>query len=275
MPLKGGFDQNILRLKGFGCETVQIFPGNPTGWKMGAADPKELAKRVAFLEEQSICPLVLHSAYLINLASASDDFFEKSRVLLKATMEKALLYRAPFVVMHTGNHGGLGVERGLEKIGETIAAEQPGWPVPVKLLLENTAGGGTALGSRFEELARIIKNFSPGTMGVCLDTAHAWAAGYDLGGVKGVAETLEQFDRIIGLQHLHLLHLNDSRVQRGSRVDRHEHIGRGAIGLDGFKALLNRPWPEDFPAILETPEIGSDWDRVNLETLQSLVPGTW
>jgi deoxyribonuclease-4 len=271
MPLKGGFEQNILRLKGFGCETVQIFPGNPTGWKMGAAEPKELAKRADFLEEQSIHPLVVHSAYLINLASASEDFYAKSKSLLKATMEKALLYRSPFVVLHTGNHGGLGVERGLERIGETIAAELPGWPAPVKLLLENTAGGGTALGSRFEELARIIKNFPPGALGVCLDTAHAWAAGYDLGGEKGVAETLEQFDRIIGLEHLQLLHLNDSRVRRGSRADRHEHIGRGAIGFDGFKALLTRPWPVGFPAILETPEIGSDWDRANLETLQSLV----
>lgn len=271
MPLKGGFQQNITRVKEIGCETVQLFPGNPTGWRMSAADPVELGKRVSYLEEHQINPLVIHSAYLINLASPSPDFFAKSKLLLKSTMDRAALYRSKYVVLHTGNHGGQGVEQGIEQIIQTISAEQPGWPDSVKLLLENTAGSGTALGSRIEELSRILEAFPRGALGVCFDTAHGWAAGYDCGSKGGIEETLEQFEKLIGLEHLCAIHLNDSKVEKGSRVDRHEHIGQGSIKLDGFKALLNQKWASALPFILETPEIGTDWDRINLETVRSLL----
>lgn len=270
MPLKGGFEQNITRIKDIGCETVQFFPGNPTGWRMAAADPVELGKRVSHSTQHQIFPLVIHSAYLINLASPSPEFYEKSKLLLKSTMERAALYRSPYVVLHTGNHGGQGVEQGIEQIIKTISAEQPGWPAAVKLLLENTAGSGTALGSRIEELSQIINAFPRGVLGVCFDTAHGWAAGYDCGSKGGIEETLEQFDQLIGLEHLCAIHLNDSKAEKGSRVDRHEHIGYGSIKLEGFKALLNQKWPPDLPFILETPEIGTDWDRVNLGTIRSL-----
>ncbi len=271
MPLKGGFESNIQRVKKLDCSTIQIFPGNPTGWRMAAANPEQLAKRTCFLNEQEIYPLVIHSAYLINLASPSPDFYEKSKLLFKDTMERAALYRSPYVVLHTGNHGGQGVEQGIEQIIKTISAELPGWPSPVKLLLENTAGSGTALGSRFEELSRILKAFPPGTLGICFDTAHGWAAGYDCGSKNGIEDTLEQFEKLIGLEHLCAIHLNDSKVEKGTRVDRHEHIGHGSIKLEGFKALLNQKWAADFPFILETPEIGTDWDDVNLETVRSLL----
>jgi len=270
MPLKGGFQQNIARLKECGAETVQIFPGNPTGWRLGAADRKETGKRVTYLAENGICPLVIHSAYLINLASSTADFYQKSKQTLQETMERAAEYRSPYVVLHAGNHGGQGVEQGIEQTVEAIAAGLPVWPETVRLLLENTAGSGTALGSRFEELARVLKAFPPGTLGVCFDTAHGWAAGYDCGSIGGVASILEQFDQTIGLEHLLAVHINDSKARLGSRVDRHEHIGRGAIKPEGFKALLKQNWPANFPFILETPEIGSDWDRRNLETLRSL-----
>ncbi len=271
MPLKGGFEKNISRAKAIGCETVQLFPGNPTGWRLGAPDPVLFEKRASLLDEQQIYPLIFHSAYLINLATPSPDFLQKSKLLLQATMERAAMYRSPYVVLHTGNHGGQGVEQGIEQIIKTIDEALPHWPPAVKLLLENTAGSGTALGSSLEELAVILKSFPPGTLGVCFDTAHAWAAGYDCGSRKGIEELLEQFENKIGLEHLLVIHINDSKAACGSRVDRHEHIGRGAINLEGFKALLNQNWPADFPFILETPEIGSDWDRVNLETVCSLL----
>lgn len=271
IPLKGGFPANLMRVKEYGCETIQLFAGNPTGWKMAPPNLPEIEKRVALAREQSIYPLVIHCAYLVNLATTSPEFHEKSVRLLNDTMERASLHRAPFVVLHTGNHGGAGVERGLNQIIRTISGIYPEWPGGVKLLLENTAGSGTALGSSFEELARVLQAFPAGTLGVCLDTAHGWAAGYDFGSADGVKELLERFDKIIGLEKLCLLHLNDSRVGRGSRVDRHEHIGRGRIGLEGFRELLRQPWPEEMPAILETPEIGSDWDRQNLETLRRLL----
>lgn len=272
IPLKGGFAANLMRVKGYGCRTIQMFAGNPTAWKMGPPNIEEIRRRTELAREQSIHPLVIHCAYLVNLATLSPEFHEKSIRLLGETMQRASLYRAPFVVLHTGNHGGAGVEQGLDRVAETISRALPGWPGGVRLLLENTAGSGTALGSTLAELERIIRNFPPGTLGICLDTAHGWAAGYDLGSAGGVKALLEEFERLVGLENLCLLHINDAKVARGSRVDRHEHIGLGQIGLDGFRELLRHPWPGDLPAILETPEIGSDRDRQNLEVIRSLMP---
>lgn len=270
MPLTGGFENNIRRLKKFGCETVQVFPGNPTGWAMAPADPAEAAARADFLEGEEIFPLVIHCAYLINLATPSPGFLEKSRLLLKATMEKAALYRAPFVVLHTGNHGGRGEEEGLDAVTAVLAEEMPRWPEGVTLLLENTAGSGTALGSRFEELARLVLAFPPASLGVCLDTAHAFAAGYDFGSARGTETALESFDRTVGLDRLKAIHVNGSKSALGSRVDRHAHLDEGRLGLEGLRTLLRQPWPAGFPFILETPEIGTDRDRTNLEILLSL-----
>ncbi len=271
IPLKGGFAANLMRVKEYGCETIQLFAGNPTAWKMAPPNVVEIEKRAVLAREQSIYPVVIHCAYLVNLATRSPDFHEKSVQLLGETMQRASLHGAPYVVLHTGNHGGAGVEEGLEQIIETIDGALPKWPDGVKLLLENTAGSGTALGSSFEELARILKSFPPYTLGICLDTAHGWAAGYDFGTADGVKMLLEQFERLIGLESLCLLHLNDAKVARGSRVDRHEHIGRGQIGRDGFRELLRQPWPEGMPVILETPDIGSEWDRRNLKAVRSLL----
>ena len=270
MPQKGGFKSNVERVAGLGCRTIQIFPGNPTGWKMGKLEPEEIAKRAALLEEKAIDPLVIHSAYLINLATTSEDFLAKSRKLLRETMERAASYRSPYVILHTGNHGGQGKEKGLEQIVRVIKEEEPGWPDEVKLLLENTAGSGTALGARFEELAHILSYFPKQALGVCIDTAHGYAAGYDFGTAAGVEKALSRFDDTVGLDNLGVIHVNDTRVELGSRTDRHAHIGEGNIGREGFAAFLGAGWPEEMPVILETPENGTDWDRINLETLREL-----
>lgn len=271
MPQAGGFNKNVERVAGIGCRTVQIFPGNPTGWQMGKLEINEIEKRSALLESYGLYPLVVHAAYLINLATNNEDFLAKSRRLLAETMVRAGYYRSPYVVLHTGNHGGQGVEKGMAQIIESIRAGLAEWPGPVKLLLENTAGSGTALGAKFEELAEILQSFPEGKLGVCIDTAHCWAAGHDLGSAEAVKETLGRFDKTVGLEHLHLIHVNDTKVRLGARVDRHAHIGEGNISLEGFAALLNYGWPEDFPIILETPENGTDRDRTNLEKLQGLV----
>lgn len=271
MPQAGGFNKNVERVAGIGCRTVQIFPGNPTGWQMGKLDNNEIEKRSTLLESHDLYPLVVHSAYLINLATNNEDFLAKSKKLLAETMVRAGYYRSPYVVLHTGNHGGQGVEKGMAQIIESIRAGLAEWPESVKLLLENTAGSGTALGAKFEELAEILQSFPEGKLGVCIDTAHSWAAGYDLGSAGAVEETLDRFAKTVGLEHLHLFHVNDTKVRLGARVDRHAHIGEGNIALEGFAALLNYGWPEDFPIILETPENGTDRDRTNLEKLQGLV----
>ncbi len=270
MPQKGGFKKNVERVAGLDCQSIQIFPGNPTGWKMGKLDEKDIAKRAALLDENSIKPLVVHSAYLINLASTSAEFLARSRTLLQQTMERAGAYRSPYVILHTGNHGGQGADNGLNQIVRVIKEDMAGWPAEVKLLLENTAGSGTALGARFEELAEILSYFPKHALGICFDTAHAWAAGYDLSSTKGVKETLARFDAFVGLANLYVIHVNDTYVELGSKVDRHDHIGEGRIGREGFAAFLNYGWPEDIPVILETPENGTEWDRTNLETLRDL-----
>ncbi len=270
MPQKGGFKPNLERVAKLGCRSIQVFPGNPTGWKMGRLDQAEIEKRADLLVEKDIHPLVVHSAYLINLAAVNEEFLAKSRELLHQTMQRAGAYRSPYVVLHTGNHLGQGPKKGLEQIVSVLKEDLPLWPPGVKLLLENTAGSGTALGAGFEELAEILGHFPGHTLGVCIDTAHGWAAGYDLSGPGGVEKTLADFDATVGLDHLHVIHVNDSKVERGSRVDRHAHIGEGRIGKEGFAALLSYGWPEDMPVILETPENGTDWDRINLETLQEL-----
>jgi len=271
MPQKGGFEKNVKRVSGLGCRTIQIFPGNPTGWKMGKLELPAIEKRAELLEQLDIAPLVVHSAYLINLASSSTDFLAKSKKLLDETMERANFYRAPYVILHTGNHGGQGVEKGMAQIIEAIDEGLSKWPDSVMLLLENTAGSGTALGANFEEISEILKSFPKGKLGVCFDTAHSWAAGYDIGSAAAAGKVLDEFNRVIGLDNLHVIHVNDTRVDCGSRSDRHAHIGEGNISLEGFGTIINYGWPEDFPFILETPENGTDWDRTNLEKLKSLV----
>ena len=273
MPQKGGFAKNVERVAKLGCRSIQIFPGNPTGWRMGKLEAKEAEKRADLLEKHDINPLVVHSAYLINLASNNEEFLAKSKKLLGETMERAALHRAPYVVLHTGNHGGQGVEKGMAQIIDSIREGLLKWPSSVKLLLENTAGSGTALGARFEELGEILASFPKGTLGVCIDTAHSWAAGYDLGSAGGVDKTLSLLNRAVGLEHLQVLHVNDTRVDLGSRVDRHAHLGEGSINKEGFAALLNYGWPEDLPVILETPENGTEWDRTNLNILRELYNG--
>ena len=271
MPQKGGFETNVKRVAAIGCRSIQIFPGNPTGWRMGKMTDVEISARADLLEEYSIYPLVVHSAYLINLATNKEEFLLKSKKLLDETMNRAALYRSPFVILHTGNHGGEGVEKGIAQVIKSIEEGLAKWPPAVKLLLENTAGSGTAIGWKFEELAEILKVFPAEQLGFCFDTAHGFAAGYDLSSAAAVKETMQLLDKTVGLDRLHVLHVNDTKVKLGSRVDRHAHIGEGSIGPEGFRALLNLGWPEDLPVILETPENGTAWDATNMEKLASLI----
>ncbi len=270
MPLKGGFEANIKRVKEIGCQTIQIFPGNPTGWKMGKLDETEIERRSQLIKSEDLQPLVVHCAYLINLATNNKEFLIKSKQLLNESMERAALHDAPYVVLHTGNHGGEGRDKGLAQIIASIEEGLPGWPDTVQLLLENTAGSGTALGADYTELGEILKAFPAGEIGVCIDTAHSWAAGYDFGSSEGLKKSLAELDQAVGLEQLKVIHVNDTKVKLGARVDRHAHLGEGNIGLEGFAALVNYGWPEDFPFILETPENGTEWDKVNLGKLTSL-----
>lgn len=268
MPQKGGFEHNVKRAAEMGCQTLQVFLGGPTTWKPPALKIDELQQRSRLLEEYDIAPLVVHAAYLINLSSAKEEFYRKSRFLLQSTMERASYIGSPYVVLHMGSHGGAGFKEGLEFFIATLKEDYIKWPPGVQLLLENTAGGGTSLGGTFIAIGKVLEALEDAPLGVCLDTAHAWAAGYDLSTPEGLEKAMLELDEHIGMERVKVIHLNDVNTPRGSHRDRHAHLGDGYIGAEGFKLFLAYPWPDGIPVILETPEMGSSWDAVNLARLR-------
>ena len=268
MPQKGGFQKNARRSKEIGCQCLQIFPGNPTSWKLPSTSPEEISQRSQCLQELEISPLVIHGVYLINLASPKPEVYQKSREVVKDTMERAALYGAPYVIVHSGSHGSAGREKGISRVIEALEEQIPHWPSGVTLLLENTSGGGNLLGGSLKDLGEIIRRLWEAPLGVCFDTAHAWGAGYDMSHKDGVRATLEELFEQVQPSRLKVIHANDTMEARGSGKDRHHHIGEGQIGEKGFQALLQAGWHEDFPIILETPEMGTEKDRDNLVALK-------
>ena len=215
-----------------------------------------------------------HANYLINLAATNPQFHANSLRALSEELTRAAQLELPFLVLHPGAHLGAGEEAGLEKITKSINRVFARIPkVKTKIALETTAGQGSCLGEKFEHLACIIDNArEPDRLCVCLDTAHIFAAGYDLGSEKAVRKTFREFDRVIGLDRLAAIHVNDSKTARGSRVDRHEHIGKGQIGLDAFRFIMRERRFRRIPKVLETPK-GKDLaeDVVNMKTLRDLL----
>lgn len=269
MPLKGGFARNVKRAAEMGCQSLQIFVGNPTGWTPPKLDEKELRERRHLLEEEEIYPLIVHTAYLINLAAVKEEIYEKSFFLLMETARRAKYLGAPYVVMHVGSHGGRSFQEGMNFFVSALEKALEDWPPGVELLLENTAGGGNSLGGTFISIGNILKALGKGApAGMCLDTAHAWAAGYDFASPEGFKRAMEELVEHIGLENVKVIHANDTSAPRGSHRDRHAHLGEGLIGAEGFKTFFSFSWPEEMPVILETPEIGSHWDVVNLNRLR-------
>ena len=270
MPQKGGFARNVKRAAEIGCQSLQIFIGNPTGWNPPRLSPSEAENRRRVLKQYGIYPLVVHTAYLVNLCAKKEDFYHKSRLLLRQTMENAALLGSPYVVLHIGSHGGRGFKEGMELFVSTLQEEIPGFPGGVELLLENTAGSGTSLGGTFISVGNILKALGKDApVGVCLDTAHAWAAGYDLCTPEGIERAIQELDEHIGMEKIKVIHANDNTTPRGSHRDRHSHLGEGLIGAEGFRHFFSYPWPENLPVILETPEMGSSWDAINISRLRS------
>ncbi len=269
MSQKGGFSRNVKRAAQIGCRSLQIFAGNPTSWRSPRLNPEELQRRSAVLQENGIYPLIIHAPYLVNLSAAKEEFYHKSGQLLRETMERAAYLDAPFVVLHVGSHRGMGFEEGLELFISTLKTESSHWPEKVQLLLENTAGGGNSLGGSFASIGHILKSLKGiFPLGICFDTAHAWAAGYDFSSAEGFKSLMDNLHRHIGPENVKALHVNDTGTPCGSHRDRHAHLGDGLIGEEGLSAFLRFPWPDDLPAILETPETGTDWDVFNLNRLR-------
>lgn len=252
-----------------GCELFQVFTKNPQQW---AARPQTEAEIEAFLNAQEATStrcIASHDTYLINPAAEKEDILAKSRAALIDEVQRSAKLKIPYVVMHQGAQGEATEADALARLAEsvrmTLDAIPDGGPM---LLLETTAGQGKTLGWRFEQIAAVFEGVGGDPrLGVCLDTCHLFAAGYDLRDEAAYTETMALFDRLIGLKHVHLIHANDSKRELGARVDRHEHIGQGHLGAKAFELLLRDPRLAHVPVLLETPK-KDDMDPVNLKALR-------
>ena len=282
MSIAGGLPRAVERGLAHGCEAMQIFAKNASQWKGRALARDEIRDFRARVARSSITPIVSHASYLINLASADRALRQQSMEAMGDELNRAEALGLLGVVLHPGCYTAGSEATGLELIADAIASllrqRRRG---KTMVLLEQTAGQGTSLGSTFEQLASIIaKTHDHPRVGVCLDTCHLVAAGYDLASPEGYASTFQQFERLVGLSRLKVFHVNDSKRPLGSRVDRHEHIGRGFVGLGAFRRLLNDPRFRDLPMLLETPKTEGrsptviqvdPLDRRNLTVLRRLI----
>ncbi|HEX4204330.1 MAG TPA: deoxyribonuclease IV [Ktedonobacteraceae bacterium] len=251
-----------------GCEAIQIFASNPTGWNTPNIDAAACYAFAQATQEHQLAPVVLHAPYLINLGSPDDANWEKSIALLTWTLQKGELLGAQYVVFHTGSHRGSGVEAGIARIVQGITRVLPQTPPNVMLLLENDVGAGNALGHSFEQLAAILALLPEYAerLGVCLDTAHLWGAGHDISDATSTLRVLQHFDETVGIPRLKVLHLNDTEKALGSHRDVHTRLGEGIIGSAGLHTLLTDPRLAHVAVLMETPiktdeHNKEDWDH--------------
>jgi len=273
MSIRGGVSMAIERARSIRCTAMQVFVKNNMQWFARALTGEEICAFLNHVQRGELVSVFGHANYLINLAATNPQFHANSIRALAEELIRADQLQLPFLVLHPGAHVGAGEEAGLKKISDSIDEVFQKIPkVKTKIALEITAGQGSCIGHRFEHLAHIIGNVGePERLRVCLDTAHLFAAGYDIGSESGVRRTFHEFDRVIGRNRLVAIHVNDSKTDLGSRVDRHEHIGKGQIGLDAFRFIMRSARFNKIPKVLETPK-GEDLreDVVNLRTLRAL-----
>ena len=266
----------IERARSIRCTAMQIFVKNNMQWFARPLSQQEIRTFLDHAQRGELFSVFAHANYLVNLAATNPQFHANSIRALSEELVRADQLELPFLVLHPGAHLGAGEQAGLEKIVDSINDVFRKVPkVKTKIALEITAGQGSCIGHRFEHLAHIMQNVrEPERLGVCLDTAHLFAAGYDISSEHSVRKTFREFDRIIGRDRLVAIHVNDSKTERGSRVDRHEHIGKGRIGLDLFRFIMRSPRFRKIPKVLETPK-GKDLveDVMNLKTLRRLAEG--
>lgn len=276
VSIAGGIHNAVDRGVSSGCGVIQIFTQNSNQWKgkaVSAADAQIFRDKLA---ASGLSHVVSHDIYLINLAAAPGEVKDKSLIAFKEEMQRCAALGIDKIVMHPGSHTGDGEETGIRRICEAfdqLFAEVPEFTG--KVLLENTAGQGTNLGYRFDHLKSIMEGSSyPTRFGVCFDTCHAFASGYPIADRDGYRRTFDEFDGALGIDKLMAFHLNDSKKGLGCKVDRHEHIGAGALGLEPFRFILNDPHFKLVPKFIETPKGDADeMDAVNLKLLRSLVEG--
>lgn len=307
LPLGTGMVRAAERAAEIGADAIQVFSDNPTAWRRRASPPAELPAFRRRLKALGIAPLAIHASYLVNLAGPDEEFFERSVAILRDELVTARRYGARFVNVHIGSHRGRGSEFGLARVAESVARafadgrdgpdaqdslpDQTGGPTDAAssedtpgpaddpiLVLENSAGGGFGMGASVEELAAILdaiaaRGVEPERVGICLDAAHLWGAGYRISEPAEVDALVDRFDRAIGLPRLRMIHLNDSRSELGSHTDRHQHVGAGQIGPAGLRRLVTHPALAGVTYFLETPGMDEGYDAINLDRVRRLVRG--
>lgn len=274
LSIAGGVSQAFARAAEIGCTAMQIFTKNANQWRAKPLPQAEIEAFAAAWQASAVASVTAHDSYLINLAAAEGDKRRRSLAAFVDEMERCAALAIPGLAMHPGAHLGDGEETGLQRIAEALRSIFAEAPPSVSVLLENTAGQGSYLGHRFEHLAEIMERVPEGRFGICFDTCHALAAGYDLTSAEGYRATMAEFDRLIGTERIAAFHLNDSLKERGSRVDRHAHIGQGQVALEVFAALMQDERFAVVPKLLETaPGEANCHHLANLALLRQLAKG--
>lgn len=271
----------VDRANEIGADAIQVFADNPTAWRRRTEPPRELPAFRDRLVALDIAPVAIHAPYLVNLAGPDETFFARSVSVLAHDLRAAPGFLARFFNVHIGSHVGAGVEVGIGRLADGLQlalAENDVGPDAPLVVLENSAGGGSGLGTDVTELAAIAEAIAvrgiPGErVGFCLDAAHAWAAGIDLSRPDAIDALVAEFDERIGIERLVMIHLNDSKSERGSRLDRHEHLGAGRIGATGLAHLLTHPALAHVAYFLETPGMDEGYDAVNVARARDLAAG--
>jgi deoxyribonuclease-4 len=272
ISIAGGFSKVVERASARGCETIQLFSRNPRGWKYSPLNKKEVEAFRSSVHSSALFPIFLHMPYLPNIASLKSKFYKRSIDSIATDLQRAEQLGAQYLIIHIGHRLEASEGQAIEAVSQGINQAFEKVRNGVILLVENTAGQGTEIGYTLDQINEIIEGVHDNQrMGICLDTAHAFEAGYDLSNQDGIERTLEIFDRTVGLKRLHLLHLNDSKTPLGSRKDRHWHIGEGYIGREGFRHLVNHPLLNHLPGIMETPRKDTVEDLKNMKVIRSLV----
>lgn len=272
VSISGGFDQAIHRAVELGCNTMQIFLKSNRQWAARPINQQEIEQFKKAQIESSVCIVVAHSTYLVNIGAPDNEINRKSVACLRLELERCGKLGIPYLVIHPGAYLQSSQEECIEIIIKNLNAILAHDHGTTMILLENTAGQGTTVGFTFEQLAYIMKQVTqPERIGICLDTCHAFVAGYDFRTTETYQVFMQHIDATVGIERLKVIHINDSKKGLGSRVDRHEHIGKGQIGLEVFRLIVNDPRLYKIPKILETPDEPEGADRQNMAIIQKLV----
>lgn len=269
ISIADGLSNAVKKAEELGCDTMQIFTHSPRDWRSKSFDDKDVKEFKAAVKQSAINPVAVHASYLINLSSPDENIYNRSINLFIHEIKTAQIIGADMLVAHLGSTKGFGDEFGLKRVIKALSAALKKYRGSTKILLENTTGSGWTFGWKLEDIGRIINAFGKDDrLGFCFDTCHGFAAGYPLDNLDMLVRNI---DKSVGIENLRLIHLNDSMGRLGSRKDLHQHIGRGYIGINGFRAILNHLMLKDIPMIMETPKKSDRDDRRNMKVARGLI----